>query len=361
MFTNTHTASPRSLEQVIDRELAEAAASRTRFEAIQEPVAVQHALIALSVLVNILFCLTRRDYVFLFVAASFYLNMFYFISLLVPTSPGSAGFRMPVIEKFQSWLKENGITGGTRQFTRLFVNVFFMNSRTLTFGLGLLFSVDIAFTLIGWYAGLPADISLFVIVQSAIIILFYILIWKIEPFTTGFAAHIDQVRHHLSRDLPAWIISLLFLTGFLIVVFIILTTIILLPGITLNAFLTGSGLTELAHLFIPVGILALSQYVIIRFIHGRASRVMAERLMDYRKNALTELRDYISREPSDPANGQDYRLFVMERILESRIYRIKRNALLGAFPVYVIDLDFTVMMDSPTLVAIRGYLLEKKG
>lgn len=346
---------------MVERELAEAAASRTQLTINREPVVLQNALLALSILVNILFCVTRSDYIFLFVAASFYLNMFYFVSLLIPTSPGSAGFRMPEIERFQVWLKENGITAGTRQFTRLFINAFFMNSRTLTFGLGVLFSVDIAFTLIAWYAGLPSDLTLFVIVQSAIIITFYVLIWKVEPFTTDFAAHIDLVKHHLSRDLPSWFISLLFLTGFLIVVFIFLTTIILLPGFTLSAFLTGSGLTELAHMFVPLGILALSQYVIIRFIHGKNSRVMAERLMDYRETSLRELRDRLASGPLKSAQGSEYRLFVTERILESRIYRIKKNALLGAFPVYVIDLDFSVLMDSTTLVAIRGYLREKKG
>lgn len=353
--------SPHSLEEVVERELAEAAAEHAQFGVAREPVVVQQALIAFCVLVNVAFCLIRRDYVFLFVAASFYLNMFYFISLLVPTSPGTTGFRMPELEKFQSWLKENGITAGTRQFTRLFINAFFMNSRTLTFGLGLLFSVDIAFTLIGWYAGLPGDVSLFVIAQSAVIILFYLLIWKVEPFTMDFADHLDLVKHHLSRDLPAWIISLLFLTGFLIVIFLIMTTIILMPGITLGAFLNGSGLTELAHMFVPIAVLALTQYVIIRFIHGMTSRAMAGRLMEYRKSTLFELRDRLFREPVDPANRQEFRLYVTERILESKVYRIKRNALLGAFPVYVIDLDFSVLMDSPTLVAIRGYLRQKKG
>ena len=43
-------------------------------------------------------------------------------------------------------------------------------------------------------------------------------------------------------------------------------------------------------------------------------------------------------------------------LLESRIYQIKRNAILGAFPVYVVDLDFSVMMDTTTLTAIKGYI-----
>ena len=351
----THT-----LARLVERELAAAASRRTQFELTTEPVLFQNAVIAASILVNVLFCLTRSDYIILFVAASFYLNMFYFVSLLIPTSPGTAGLPILAIKKFQVWLKEHGITSGTRQFTRLFINAFFMNSRTLTFGIGVLFSVDIVFTLIAWYTGLPMDLALFVIVQSMIIITFYVLIWKVEPFTTGFAAHIDLVKHHLSRDLPSWFISLLFFIGFLIIVFIFMTTIILLPGVTLNAFLTGSGLTELAYLFVLLAILALSQYVVIRSIHGKTSRVMAGRLMDYWESSLRELRDNLSCDSPVSPQGREDRIEVTERILESRIYQIKRNALFGAFTVWVIDLDFSVMMDNKTLVAIRGYLGEKK-
>jgi xanthosine utilization system XapX-like protein len=291
----------------------------------------------------------------MFVAASFYLNMFYFLTLLVPTNPGAADLKKPEIAKFHAWLRDNGITSGTRQFTRIFINMFFMNSRALTFGIGLLFAVDIVFTLIAYAGGLPPQIALFVIVQSLIIIVFYGLIWKIEPFTSTFADNIDQVRTRLSRDLPPWIISILFLTGFLVVVFVFLTTIILLPGVTLNAFMTQSGLTELAYLFLPLGILAVSQYFIIRAIHGKTSRTMAERLMDYREHLLRNLIADAGERSAGPDDAEQ-RYEATSRLLESRIYQIKKNTLLGAFPVCVIDLDFSVMMDSTTLTAIKGYI-----
>jgi len=340
--------------QIVAAELSAAEQNRREFMEQREPRAWQNAIIILCLLVNVIFYLTRSDYIVMFVAASFYLNMFYFLTLLVPTNPGAADVRKPEIAKFHAWLRDNGITSGTRQFTRIFINTFFMNSRTLTFGIGLLFSVDIVFTLIAFAGGLPLKIALFVIVQSLLIIIFYCLIWKVEPFTSGFAENIDLVRTRLSRDLPPWIISLLFLTGFLLVVFIFLTTIILLPGVTLNAFLTESGLTELAHLFLPLGILAISQYFIIRSIHGKTSRTMAERLMDYREHVLRSLQCDTENVPVP--DDAERRYEATSRLLESRIYQVKKNSLLGAFPVCVIDLDFSVMMDSTTLTAIKGYI-----
>jgi len=350
------SGTPVSLGEIIGRELSATETSHRELFAGREPRTLQRGVLGLCFLTNLLFLMTRSDYIFLFVAASFYLNMFYFITLLIPTNPQAADFKKPEIARFHAWLWENGITSGTRQFTRIFINTFFMNCRTLTFSISLLFSVDIVFTLIAWQAGLPPDITLFVIVQSAIIIIFYGIIWKVEPFTTAFADNIDLVRTRLSRELPPWIISLLFLTGFLIVVFIFLTTIILLPGLTLNVFLSESGLTSLAYLFLPLGILATSQYFIIRSIHGNTSRKMAERLMEHRENVLRCLaRDIVKNTPGSPVSPEQ-RYEVTSRLLESRIYQIRRNSLLGAFPVYVIDLDFSVMMDSTTLTAIKGYI-----
>jgi len=349
-----------SLGQIIAGELSAAENSRREFRLQREPVGLQRAILALCVLTNILFFVTRNDYIVLFIAASFYLNMFYFITLLVPTNPGAADLRTPEITKFHAWLKDHGITSGTRQFTRIFINTFFMNSRTLTFGIGLVFSIDIVFTLLAYSRGLPADIALFVIAQSAVIIAFYCLVWKVEPFTAEFAKNIDMVKSRLSRELPPWIISILFLTGFLVVVFVFLTTIILLPGITLNAFLTESGLTKLAHMFLPVGILAISQYFIIRSLHGRTSRVMAERLMDYRESVLRSLAQDVGDATPGSSGDAERRYEVTSRLLEARIYQIKRNSLLGTFPVNVVDLDFSVMMDTTTLTAIKGYIRESR-
>ena len=138
------------LRQIIARELAAAQASRAGLMSRKEPRRFQLFILACCILTNLIFYLTRGDYLALFVAASFYLNMFYFLTLLIPTNPGTADLRAPEIAKFHAWLRENGITSGTRQFTRIFINTFFMNCRTLTLGIGLVLSVDIIYTLLAF-------------------------------------------------------------------------------------------------------------------------------------------------------------------------------------------------------------------
>jgi hypothetical protein len=349
------------LAGIVSDDLAAAEKRHREFLKQEQPWRLQNTVIFLCILTNTVISVIRPDYIVLFIAASFYLNMFYFLTLLVPTSPGATPFRKPEIARYHSWLWDHGIRSGTRQFTRIFINSFFMNCRTLTFPLILLFSIDIVFTLIAWFAGLiPGNITLFVIVQSLIIIIFYGLVGKVEPFTAEFAQNIDRIRTRLSRELPPAIISLLFLTGFLAVVFLFLTTIILLPGITLNAFLTESGLTELAHLIALLAVLAVSQYFIIRTLHGQRSRVMAGRLMDYRELLLKSLARDVA-EGSGNAADIESRYEMTARLMESRIYRITCNSLFGAFPVFVVDPDFSVMLDTTTLTAIKGYLREEKG
>jgi hypothetical protein len=135
-----------------------------------------------------------------------------------------------------------------------------------------------------------------------------------------------------------------------------LTTIILLPGITLKAFLDQSKLTELGNLFGLIAVLAISQYFIIRYIHGITSRTMAGRLFDYKENVLMDLQNTVgSLNPT-----LENRAETTTRLLETKIYTIKRNTLSGFFPVFVVDLDFSVILDSTTRTAIRGYIGDTK-
>ncbi|NMB78871.1 MAG: hypothetical protein GYA23_07220 [Methanomicrobiales archaeon] len=354
-------SSPVPLRDEISREYESVRQGRTSLLMPGEKRRWEILILLGCLIINGLYLLFRPDYVTLFVAASFYLNMGYFITLLIPTTPGGAGVMLPEISRFQSWLMENGIKTSTSQFTRLFINSFFMNSRTLSLGIGFLFAIDIVLVLIAFIGGLPLRTTLLVMGQSAIIILFYYLVWRTEPFTSAFEQNLDTVRTRLARDLPPWLISFLFLTGFFLVVLVFLTTIILMPGMTLNSFLTHSGITELAHRFSLVGILVVTQYFLIRYIHGITSRVMAERLYDHREQALQDLMAATRDEPLPaksaalPGDAEE-RFEHTAALLESRIFTIKRNTLLGTFPVFVVDLDFSVLLDSTTRNVIRGYI-----
>ncbi len=79
---------------------------------------------------------------------------------------------------------------------------------------------------------------------------------------------------------------------------------------------------------------------------------MAERLFDYKENVLLDLGNTISSGDDSPENRAE----TTTQLLEAKIYTIKRNTLFGFFPVFVVDLDFSVILDSTTRIAIRGYI-----
>jgi len=349
------------LAQVTRDELSAVQKNRAALMTPRGPQGIHIFVLFLCVLTNVIYFLTRSDYFGLFIASSFYLNMYYFITLLIPTNFEKANLPAADLSRFSTWLKEIGVKSGTSQFTRLFINSLFINSRALSLGIGLIFSIDIVFTLIHYTQGLPLHITLIVIAQCAVIVIFYLLVWKMEPFSTTYVKKVEKMKHSLHQQkLPPQLVTAMFIFGFLLAIFLFLTTIIFLPGVTLNAFLDQSQLTNLGHLFSLLAILAFSQYFIIRYIHGITSRTMADRLFDFKENSLRDLldRENIARAGSPDPDENPVETSAL--LLESKIFIVKRNTLAGTFPVFVVDLDFSVMMDSTTLTAIKGYIVERK-
>jgi hypothetical protein len=360
-MTNGGNTEDIPFRQVIRNELAAVQKSRADLMTPQDRQGTHLAVLILCVLVNVVFYLYHPGYFGLFIAASFYLNMYYFITLILPTNFKKADMPAADFSRVRTWLKEIGVTSGTTQFSRLFINTLFMNSRALTLGIGLVFTIDIAFTLVHYTQGLPLSTTAIVIAQCAIIVIFYLLVWKMEPFSTTYIKKVEQAKSHLRRrNVPPRFVTAVFLFGFMLAIFLFLTTIIYLPGVTLKAFLNQSELTQLGHLFSLIAILAFSQYFIIRSIHGITSRRMAERLFDYKEESLRDLLDAEIPTPSGNSIPDQNPLEAGSLLLESKIFIVKRSTFAGAFPVFVVDLDFSVLMDTTTLTAIKGYIVEKQ-
>jgi hypothetical protein len=347
------------VSKVISDELSEVRKNRAGLMTDRGNSRIHIGILLLCISINVIYFLLRPDYLYLFIAASFYLNMYYFITLLIPQNFNkNAGLQKADLSRFRTWLKEIGLTSGTTRFTKLFINSLFINSRTLSLGISLIFTIDILYAIRAHTTlELPLKTTIIVISQCVIIVMFYLLVWKVEPFSIKYVKSVEQVKRRLTHEkLPPRIITLMFLVGFLIAMVLFLTTIILLPGITLQAFLDQSQLTKLGNLVVHLTVLGLSQYFIIRYIHGITSRTMAERLFDYKETVLQDLQNTVGSHNASPENRAE----TTTRLLETKIYTIKRNTLTGFFPVFVVDLDFSVILDSTTLTAIRGYIEDIK-
>jgi len=347
--------SVRSLDRIVWDELTIIREKRDILRSPEKPGFLHYSVLTFCILVNVVFLFALPDYPAIFIAASFYLNMFYFIILLIPTNFTGTGFSKEELARFHTWLRDGGVKSGTSRFTRLFINSFFINSRALSLGIGLMFSVDILFAFLSYvFRALPFIPTLIVISQSGVIILFYLAVWKIEPFSTEFDRNVEQVRKRLSREnIPPWMISLIFMTGILFAAFIFLTAIILLPGMTVAAFMSQSGLNKLAYLILFIVILAVSQYFLIRHIHGITSRHMAVRILDFQEDSLKELGRISDEGKIGTFSGHEEGIGRILPLLESRTYSIKKHTLLGKFPVYTIDIDISALMEIVVLTAIN--------
>jgi len=351
-----------SVDTVLNDELSDVGKKRGVLVISEKTGFLHFFILFLCILINCVFFLTVPDYFALFIAASFYLNMFYFISLLIPTNFEKTKLSKIEIIRFHAWLRDIGITSGTSGFTRLFINSFFINSRALSLGIGLLFSVDIIFALLSCTTmNLSLSTTIIVVSQCGVIILFYLLVWKTEPFSTEFKRNVEQVRKRLSREnIPPWMVSAIFMTGILIAVFLFLTAIILLPGLTVTAFMSQSGLNKLGYLVLFITILAVSQYFLIRHIHGITSRAMAIRILDFQEESLKELAGIHGTGNAGISHkGKDW-FEIPALLLESRLYSVHERTLLGLFPVYTIDIDFSALTDNTTRTAILRYMDRKK-
>jgi len=339
-----------ALHKTLGAEIADERERHRGLYASGTPGRLTIVILGAAILVNILFSLTNPVYPLLFICASFFLFMFYFVTLLIPRNLNRSSFLEADISRYLTVFQETGIIRGTKRFARVFLNAFFINCRTLFYGFTLIFTIDIvlviALHLTGRLSASPAGIILF---QSAAIILFYFLVWKLEPYSTDFFTDVSGMRAHLiRRNIPEPVVSFLFLLGAAVALICIFSTIILLPGVTVNNVLSVSDFSKLGNLFIAIGVVLVTLYFIFRYIHGITSRDLLARFSQNKTECLLRQMEIIGdADPSPALSGSpdpattDTLCEATELLLESRLYQVERKTIFGAFPVYIVNLDFS--------------------
>jgi hypothetical protein len=339
-----------ALHKTLGAEIAEERKRQRSLYASGTPGRLTIVILGAAILVNILFFLANPVYPLLFICASFFLFMFYFITLLIPHNLQRSSFPEADISRYLTVFQGTGIIRGTKKFTRVFLNAFFINCRPLFYGFTLIFTIDIvlviALHLTGRLSASPAGIILF---QSASIILFYFLVWKLEPYSTDFFTDVSGMRAHLiKRNIPEPVVSFLFLLGAAVALICIISTIILLPGITVNNVLSVSDFSKLGNLFIAIGVVLISQYFLFRYLHGITSRDLLARFSQNKTECLLYQMKIIGDAGPSPALAgspdsatTDTLCEATELLLESRLYQVEKKTIFGAFPVYIVNLDFS--------------------
>lgn len=323
-------------------------------------------ILLLCILVNFAFFLfLKDDYLALFITASFYLYMVYFITLIIPLGAGTAQLPLHEIKKFFTTMYHSGVIPTTDRFMHIFLDIFFINSRTLFAGFLVIFSCDLLFSLIGYLYGFFSGMAVGVILfQSLSILTFYFCVWKFEPYSIQFHRDVREMKGKLvTKKYPRRVVSLMFGISALFLLFVILSTIILLPGITVKTLLTLTGLEDLGNPAILVGTLLASQYFIVRFFHGISSARMAEQFAQEKISRLQsaqgggeEQRSPAHSPDALPPHSGDALRAAAGLFLELKIFQVELRTLGGAFPVYIVNPDFSVILDKEVLATITGFL-----
>jgi hypothetical protein len=314
------------------------------------PGKVTLIILGVAILVNIFFFLDNPMYPLLFISASFFLFMFYFITLLIPHNLRRSSLPQTDISRYLTGLRENGIVMSTKRFTRVFLNAFFINCRPLFYGFALIFTIDIILVIEMTANGmLTLSHSGIILFQSVAIILFYFLVWRLEPYTIEFFSEVSGVKEHLiNKKIPESVVSFLFLLGAVLALIAIVSTIILLPGVTVNNVLSVTAFRELEHFFLAIGVVIVTLYFIMRYIHGVTSRDLLARFSQGKTECLfhqIEITGHTNRSSAagEQTDNSGYSAFcrAAELLLEAQIYQIDRKTLFGTFPVYIVNPDFS--------------------
>jgi hypothetical protein len=320
-------------------------------------------VLAACILLNIGLLFVNDKHPALFIAASYFLFMGYFLTLLLPLDKQYRSFAGMEVSRIVNNLRELGVIRSTDRFSRVFINAFLINCRTLFIGFALLFSLDILFSIMKYRDGtFPYQTAEIVIFQSTAIIIFYFLVWKLEPYSTEFFTDISGVRQRLiKRRIPQRSVTFLLWLLAALAIIAVFSTVILLPGITVKSILSIDDMQQVSDLFIHIGILLASQYFIIRYIHGITSLTMATQFSEAKARYLIQQIANESEPEIPDITGQPPSISPSELLrkktavfFESRIYQIERRTIWGTFPVYIINPDVSKIFEEGSLDAILG-------
>jgi hypothetical protein len=360
----------RTVHQLIRREITNERERQRELRAKGARGIITLVILVASISINVSLYFFSDTHPALFIIASYLLFMVYFITLFIPMDKQYRHFKGLDITNTLLKLRRLGIIRSTDRLSRVFINAFFANCRTLFYGFALFFSLDIIFAIDKYFDGtFTLQTTWIVIIESAAIVLFYYLVWRLEPYSPEFFRDVHGMKTKLvtKKIPPLFVTFLLSILGVLAITGMF-AAVVLLPGITLQKVMSVDNLEQVSNLFIHIGILLLTQYFILRYIHGITSLSMATRFSEMKEKYLIEQIDGVT-EPEMPG-GEDLSPTAEESdalrentaiLLESRIYQIRERTILGTFPVYIINPDLQVVIEEPTLATISGLSQERAG
>lgn len=312
------------------------------------------------VLLNVLLFFLLDNYMIYWITASFLLYAVNPFIMLIPSMNGSRGStRRKGIPEYVTTLRQIELYKNKGTLGRILWNAFFINSQPLAIGFSLIYCVNIIFTL-AYGLGPIADLVIF---QSIAIIIFYLGIWYLKPYSTDFLDLLLDIRTGINQRIhtemqPLWKIFLSIGTLATMVIVVIIAA-MLLPGFTLNAVLEAKEAIRGLGI-VPVIVVLVSQILMVRFSQGAHSRRMIVHLKEKKSELLNNFVDIPLRTYRAKLEKRQFdavEAFITEfsairdTYISSKVYKTTSQDLFGFFSVYLMVPDPDVILN-PAIIKI---------
>jgi hypothetical protein len=290
--------------------------------------------IASFLLLNLAALLLTDEYAVLWILSSLLFCVFSILFIIMPTTKRSlvqGPKEAPIRLDPANVLDKKELLG------LAFWNGFFINSQPMALGIITIFSLDISsIVYLGLFVQvLTLDVTVLLLLQSVGMILYYVGIVRIRPYDLNFlekvrsigrsvedVLHGRSVRHFRSAFLTILVLSIFVAS---------LIAAMLLPGSSIR-MLRGNSNVDLAKEIVPLVLIFLSQFLLVRKAQGLSSRIMAEDLLR-RKLKLLSSRD----DPEQPGlEGLEERM--------PAYFKVVRHDIIGFLPVYLMNPDLGAIL-----------------
>jgi hypothetical protein len=301
----------------------------SRLESEREMKVHKALTVIIFSLMNLMAFLLTDQYAILWILSSLLFCVFSVLFLIMPTTRRS---RVPEPKGAKMHVDRSSLMENKELIGLALWNGFFINSQPMAFGIIAIFSFDIPLIVLLGIIGqvLTLEVTGLLLLQSVGMILFYVSIVRIKPYSIGFLEDVRSIGRSVRDILSGRSIKRfrnIFLTVLVLSVFVLsLIAAMLLPGSSIR-MLRGDSNVDLAKGAAPLVLIFLSQFILVREAQGISSRRMAENLLE-RKLSLMESRE----------NVRDKGLEGLEEQMPM-FFKVIRHDIFGFMPVYMMSPD----------------------
>ncbi|MDN7025318.1 hypothetical protein FGU65_10505 [Methanoculleus sp. FWC-SCC1] len=370
-ITERHLRELENLRSNVREEIAREEQKQNSLLAYNEKLHWTGLFILAAVLGNVVFLLFLPQYMLYWIISSFILYMVNPFILMIPTERSKMSVPDPgAITEFVGLLRDIGIakdsrSDQTKTIGKVLWDVFFINSQPLAIGFGLIYGINILFSLYsGFIAGsLEPGAAILITLQSLAIIVFYAAIWHMKPYHSRFSKSIigmsQDARKKIRTGWRAGLRVVLLVGALGALSGILVISAMLLPGMTLNNFLDSIDYS-LGWNILPTALIFLSQVIIARYLQGAYSKQLLlqigdDKIQTLRDHLLTRLDGLAASVQgsggADDSIAADIRAMSVG-YLRLRVYKTEYHDLFGFFPVYLVVPDLQIILDRNT-AAVR--------